>query len=71
MKYLIGLDGSDLALDGLRHVLALARQGLDPLVQAVYEHVAAARNAPVPDPEPPFEPPAQAAGAALARSANP
>jgi nucleotide-binding universal stress UspA family protein len=29
MKYLIGLDGSDLALDGLRHVLALARQGLD------------------------------------------
>ena len=29
MKYLIGLDGSDLALDGLRHVLALSRQGLD------------------------------------------
>lgn len=29
MKYLIGLDGSDLALDGVRHAIALARQGLD------------------------------------------
>ena len=45
-------------------VSALARQGLDPLVQAVYEHVAAARNAPIPEPDPRFEAPAEAGGAA-------
>jgi GTP-binding protein len=36
-------------------ISALARDGLDPLVQAVYEHVAAHKNAAEPPPDPRFD----------------
>jgi GTPase len=40
-------------------ISALARQGLDPLVQAIYEHVAAQRVALPPELDPRFDGPAE------------
>ena len=42
-------------------ISALAREGLDPMVQAIYTHVAAARNEAPPDVDPRF---VEGAGAA-------
>ena len=39
-------------------ISALTREGLEPLIHAVYEHVAAEKNPPMPDPDPRFDSPA-------------
>lgn len=36
-------------------ISALTREGLEPLLHAVYEHVAAEKNPPMPDPDPRFD----------------
>ncbi|MEF7614831.1 GTPase ObgE [Aquincola sp. MAHUQ-54] len=38
-------------------ISALTREGLEPLIHSVYEHVAALNNAPIPDPDPRFDTP--------------
>lgn len=38
-------------------ISALTREGLEPLIHAVYDHVAAEKNAPMPDPDPRFDAP--------------
>ena len=44
-------------------ISALARQGLDPLVQAIYEHVAAQKVALPPEVDPRFDDPPEVADA--------
>jgi GTP-binding protein len=44
-------------------ISALAREGLQPLIHAIWEHVAAESNPPMPEPDPRFDAPDEAGGA--------